>query len=334
MKSVIQRIFPLGFPWETQDPFLFCVYHHDHFPSANEHMGPAASLEGRNLGNDFTVKDGWRMYHGHQVPGFPYHPHSGFETITIVNKGFCDHSDSLGAAGRFGEGDVQWMTAGRGVQHSEMFPLLNTASENELVLFQIWLNLSAVNKLVEPHFKMLWHEDIPLIEMGGARVRLISGTYDNHTAPAPAPDSWAADSSNQVAIWDITMNAGSAFELPTTGNDTTRSLFYFEGKELRIEGKEVTSGNGLTLAPGMKAEIINGTSVSRLLLLQGRPIGEPVAKNGPFVMTTEKEIQQRIQEYRLTGFGGWPWPYPDHVHPKEKGRFAKYPDGTLVEKQA
>ena len=141
MNNSIKSIFPLGFPWQTQDPFLFCVYHLDHFPKGNEQMGPDASLSGRNLGNDFTLKDGWRMYHGRTVPGFPAHPHRGFETITIVNKGFCDHSDSLGAAGRFGLGDTQWMTAGRGVQHSEMFPLLNKDKENPLELFQIWLNL-------------------------------------------------------------------------------------------------------------------------------------------------------------------------------------------------
>ena len=165
MNDPIKRVFPLGFPWETQDPFLFCVYHLDHYPRGNEEMGPATSLEGRNLGNDFTIKDGWRMYHGQTIPGFPYHPHRGFETITIVNKGFCDHSDSLGAAGRFGQGDVQWMTAGRGVQHSEMFPLLKTDEDNPLELFQIWLNLPKANKFAEPHFKMLWHEDIPIVKM-------------------------------------------------------------------------------------------------------------------------------------------------------------------------
>nr|WP_290936872.1 pirin family protein [Haliscomenobacter sp.] len=120
--SNILRIRPLGFPWETRDPFIFCVYHEDFYPLGNAQMGPAASLSGRNLGQDFTVKDGWRMYHGRTVPGFPSHPHRGFETVTIARKGFVDHSDSLGATARFGNGDVQWMTAGKGVQHSEMFP--------------------------------------------------------------------------------------------------------------------------------------------------------------------------------------------------------------------
>ena len=124
--SIIKNIKPLGFPWETQDPFLFCAYHRDEYPEGNTNMGlDFEQLKGRNVGNDFTLKDGWRMYHGANIPCFPYHPHRGFETITINKEGVVDHSDSLGAAGRFMGGDVQWMTAGKGIQHSEMFPLIN-----------------------------------------------------------------------------------------------------------------------------------------------------------------------------------------------------------------
>ncbi len=152
---------PMGFPWETQDPFLFCAYHRDEYPKGNEQMAPDTSLlKGRNIGQDFTIKDGWRMYHGSTIPGFPYHPHRGFETITINKEGVVDHSDSLGAAGRFGKGDVQWMTAGRGIQHSEMFPLIHKDTENPLEIFQVWLNLPKASKFVEPHFKMLWKDSI------------------------------------------------------------------------------------------------------------------------------------------------------------------------------
>ncbi|MCB0663557.1 MAG: pirin family protein, partial [Saprospiraceae bacterium] len=116
MCNNILSVKQLGFPWETSDPFLFCVHHEDFYPKGNGNMGLDPSyLKGRNLGNDFQTKDGFRMYHGETVPGFPAHPHLGFETVTIARKGFIDHSDSLGAAGRFGEGDVQWMTAGKGV---------------------------------------------------------------------------------------------------------------------------------------------------------------------------------------------------------------------------
>ena len=94
------KIKPMGFQWETADPFLFCVHHDDKFPKGNDEMAPAPQLlEGRHIGDDFIIKDGWRMYHGKTVPGFPCHPHRGFETITIVRKGLVDHADSMGAAG-------------------------------------------------------------------------------------------------------------------------------------------------------------------------------------------------------------------------------------------
>ena len=137
MKSAIKSIQPLGAQWPTQDPFLFCAFHNDVFPEGNQEMAPKANLSGRNIGQDFSGKDGWNMYHGSKVPGFPAHPHKGFETVSIVEKGLVDHSDSLGAAGRFGNGDTQWMTAGGGVMHSEMFPLLNETEKNEMLFFQM-----------------------------------------------------------------------------------------------------------------------------------------------------------------------------------------------------
>lgn len=329
---MIKKIFPLGFPWQTQDPFLFCVYHLDHYPPGNDEMGPNASLEGRNLGNDFTIKDGWRMYHGQTIPGFPAHPHRGFETITIINKGFCDHSDSLGAAGRFGEGDVQWMTAGSGVQHSEMFPLLHSDKGNTLELFQIWLNLPKKSKFVNPHFKMLWHEDVPVIKLDTATVKVIAGTFNTTGAPDPAPDSWASDADNQVAIWNIHIEKNGSIDLPKANKGINRTIYFYEGDNLSITGETVTPNYGLEVDASTEIRIDAIGDTAHLLVLQGKPIEEPVAKYGPFVMNTDEELQKSMNEFRLTQFGGWPWPYPDNVHDKTKGRFAKYPDGTLVEK--
>ncbi len=333
MSSAIVKIIPLDFPWQTQDPFLFCVYHLDQYPKGNETMGPDPDLlEGRDLGNDFSLKDGWRMYHGQTIPGFPNHPHRGFETITIVNKGYCDHSDSLGATGRFGEGDTQWMTAGRGVQHSEMFPLLNMESSNTLELFQIWLNLPKADKFTEPHFKMLWHEDIPVINEENAQIKVIAGNYKGSQANEPAPNSWAANTDNEVAIWNIHVDADQEFVLPKAKTNVNRTLYFYEGSEIYIGDRKVNPNFGILLDASQEITIKIGDKKAHFLMLQGKPINEPVSKYGPFVMNTDEEIQKAMEEYQLTQFGGWPWPYADNVHDREKGRFAKYPDGTLIEK--
>jgi len=323
--NTIKNIFPLGFPWQTQDPFLFCVYHYDQYPKGNEDMSPAVSLEGRTLGNDFTIKDDFRMYHGRTIPGFPYHPHRGFETITIANKGYCDHSD-------FGEGDVQWMTAGRGVQHSEMFPLLKTEEENPLELFQIWLNLPKAAKFVDPHFAMLWHEDIPVVEEADAKIKVIAGNYKGNKAPKPAPNSWAANPENEVAIWNIHLDANSEYVLPASLHAVNRTLYFYEGDIVEIEKQKIMPNYGIELVSTNVVTIkVTGKS-AHFLMLQGKAIDEPVAKHGPFVMNTHEEIEQAMDEYRVTQFGGWPWPHADNVHDRKKGRFAKFPDGTVIEK--
>lgn len=332
MSSAIKSIKPLGFPWQTQDPFLFCVHHEDFYPNGNDVMGPAVSLAGRNIGQDFAPNQKWRMYHGQLVPGFPAHPHRGFETVTIVTNGVVDHSDSLGAAGRFGFGDVQWMTAGKGVQHCEMFPLLHKDKENPLELFQIWLNLPKAKKLTEPHFAMLWNDAIPALpvkdENGkAAHVRIIAGKIEKVSAPEPAPNSWAADSRHEVAIWTIKMEAGAQWKIPTASADVNRSLYFYAGTSVQVADKNFSNHQAIELHADQEVVLKNGNDESHFLLLQGKPINEPVAQYGPFVMNTQAEIQQAMNEYRQTEFGGWPWPSHEHVHAREKSRFAKYPNG-------
>ncbi|MBQ4822756.1 pirin family protein [Aquimarina sp. MMG016] len=335
--SAIIKIKQLGFPWETSDPFLFCAYHEDKYPKGNGKLGPDASLEGRNIGQDFTLKDGWRMYHGTRIPGFPAHPHRGFETVTIAQKGLVDHSDSLGAAGRFGNGDVQWMTAGKGIQHSEMFPLLNTETKNPLLLFQIWLNLPRANKMVEPHFKMLWNEEIPVVttkdkEGNTTEITLIAGNMENKVAPAPAPDSWAVNPDNEIAIWTIKMEPNAEYTFPKTSEGINRSLYFFKGNEITSEEYTIPANHEIIVKPNEEHTIKNGSTEAHFLMLQGKPIGEPVVKHGPFVMNSQIEIREAILEYQQTEFGGWPWPSHDHVHDTSKNRFALYPDGTEINK--
>lgn len=323
---------PLGFQWETRDPFIFCVHHEDFFPAGNDLLGPMAGLEGRQLGNDFVVKDGWRMYHGKKVPGFPGHPHVGFETITVVREGFVDHSDSLGAAGRYGNGDVQWMTAGKGVQHSEMFPLLKQDGPNKLQLFQIWLNLPASGKKAEPHFKMLWSEKVPRFTETDANgkateVEVMVGTFKNRRSQDAPPASWAANADNDVAVYTLKLAPGAVFTLPATPKGVDRSIYLYKGYSIDVSGEKLKGYHVADLADKMDIELVNSDAISEILVMQGRPINEPVVQHGPFVGNSRNDIQQAFLEYNKTQFGGWPWPEFEYVHPKEKGRFALYPDG-------
>lgn len=329
--NLIQSIFPIGNQWQTKDPFLFCAHHYDLYPGGNKNYGPATSISDRMIGQDFSGKDGWSMYHGKDVPGFPSHPHRGFETVSVVKKGFMDHSDSLGGIGRFGEGDTQWLTSGKGIQHSEMFPLLNKDS-NPLELFQIWLNLPKRSKFVEPHYKMFWKEQIPVIteiDENGHKttVDLIAGKIKNTSAISPAPDSWAADSENELEIWTIKMEANASYKIPATLSTVNRTLYFYDGDTIEIEDTTINSKNGIDLNSTCDLKITNGKSEGYFLFLQGKPINEPKAQYGPFVMNTQQEIQEAMMDYQKTQFGGWPHSNSGPVHDK-RGRFARYADGT------
>jgi redox-sensitive bicupin YhaK (pirin superfamily) len=318
-------IIPLGAPpWPTDDPFLFCVHHDDSYPAGNDQLAPKTSLAGRNIGQDFEGKDGWRMYHGSVVPGFPQHPHRGFETVTIAREGYIDHSDSLGAVARFGRGDVQWLTAGKGIVHSEMFPLLNPSAPNPTELFQIWLNLPSADKLAEPHFSMFWNHAIPRYHAEGVEIAVYAGRIGDTKALPPPPRSWAARPDTNVAIWTIKMAPGAEWTMPPTQTGTNRNLYYFRGDGLTMPGN-----SRITLRPDVETTLSNGSDESELLLLQGRPIGEPVAQYGPFVMNTRAEIQQAFDDYQRTNFGGWPWPQDGPVFNRSEGRFARHADGRI-----
>jgi redox-sensitive bicupin YhaK (pirin superfamily) len=332
MSAIVQTV-ELGMQWPTLDPFLFCVHHVDHYPAANDRQGPAASLAGRTLGQDFEGIDGWRMYHGQVVPGFPAHPHRGFETVTYVRQGLIDHADSMGAAARYGRGDVQWLTAGSGIQHAEMFPLLDRYGPNTAELFQIWLNLPSADKMVEPHFSMFWDSDVPRVVADGVTVTVVAGTLGDTTPPTPPPASWASRAEADVAIWHLVLEPGASWTLPAAASaDANRVLYVFDGAEVDVDGTQVSAPTGVVVDPSAEVPLrvaADAAGPTEILMLQGRPLGEPVAQYGPFVMNTRAEIQQAFEDYQRTRFGGWPWDRDDPVHGLDDARFARHADGRV-----
>ena len=335
MSGIINMVsLPKIGPWPTRDPFLFCVYHNDIYPNAKKDLTPDATLHDRDIGQDFSNKDGWNMYHGDKVPGFPKHPHRGFETLTVVDKGIIDHSDSLGASARYGDGDAQWLTAGDGINHAEMFPLFNLKNSNPIDFFQIWINLPSKNKRVSPYFSIFWDKDIPKVKYKDSRgvlteVKVISGDYNSTKACEPPPNSWARDTSNNVAVWVIRIDKNGEWNIPKNDNNILRSLYVAKGNNISINDQKILPGNRIDLIPNHNIKVQNNGKKTNLLLLQGKPIKEPVVQYGPFVMNTKAEIQEAFNDYNQTKFGNWNWETSAPVHGNKKERFARLIDGSI-----
>jgi redox-sensitive bicupin YhaK (pirin superfamily) len=231
---------------------------------------------------------------------------------------------------------VQWLTAGQGIVHCEMFPLLDENGPNPCELFQIWLNLPAGDKMVDPYFTMLWNHDIPRhlstdADGRATEVTVIAGQLAGLQPPAAPPNSWASRPEADVAIWHVVSEAKAQWTLPPATNaETVRTLYVFEGA-VRIGDHDLEASTGVVLRADEPVVIAGGPYGAEALVLQGRPIGEPVAQYGPFVMNTKAEIEQAFTDYRRTGFGGWPWPTDDPVHQRDAGRFARHADGRVEE---
>lgn len=329
--SVIKRIFALGAQFDCLDPFLFCAYHRDDFPPGNEKM----EAPRRGNGMDFDNDQPYRMYHGDRIPGFPQHPHRGFETLTTTMVGFVDHTDSMGCAGRYGQGDLQWMTAGAGIVHGENFPLLYSDKPNPLSLFQLWLNLPKAKKMVAPAFVMHWGRNIPQFDAdeGRVKVTVYAGELEGRVGLAPPPDSWATDPDNEVAVWLLKLQPGASYTIPRAKDGAVnRTLYFFEGDRARVLAQLAKPKTGMVLDASQDVAVHNpGQEEASFLLLQGRPIGEPVAQRGPFVMNTQAELARTYQDYQRTRFGGWPWAEDAVVFPRDKPRFAIYAAGQEEE---
>ena len=323
---LIYAITPITFRLDLKDPFIFTAHHIDHYPAGDENLAPITPASQQE----------YRMYYGDVVPGFPEHPHTGFETITLVESGTVDHFDSLGNAGRYADGDVQWLTTGNGVEHCEMFPLIHDERENPLELFQIWFNSSPEQKKQPADYKMFWREQIPHVIENDASghksdLRVISGQFKHTEAIHRPPHSWAAAAENRVNIYMITLEPEAELIIPATTATSTRFCYFYQGKTLQVEDQTINFKHLLELRPDADIHLKAGNLESRILWLEGEPINAPVAMRGPFVLNSDEELNAAFRRYRETHFGEWPWPSPAPVFKKEQPRFATYNGGEYKE---
>ena len=160
----------------------------------------------------------------------------------------------------------------------------------------------------------------------------MAGSYKDNNALPPTPDSWAADPNNHVQIWTFKMEANAILNIPSIDDEVTRSLYFYEGDSITIAEAEIAENHLIELDSGKEVLIENGSKEGYFLFLQGRPINEPLIQYGPFVANSNEKLQETMQEYQRTQFGGWPWSSTEPVHDKAKGRFSKTPEGKEITK--
>ncbi|MBI4400243.1 MAG: pirin family protein [Nitrospirae bacterium] len=228
--------------------------------------------------------------------GFPLHPHRGIETVTYVLRGEVQHKDTLGNSGSIGAGDVQWMTAGRGIMHEEM-PQVRPEG---IAGFQLWVNLPAKLKMTKPRYQDIRSGEIPEIKKeDGARIRVITGTVDEVSGPV------TGIAANPIYL-DVFVPAHASFIQPIHRGHTGFA-YVFEG-EAQFAGDDKEDGTVIShprlvvLGDGDYVKVITGKSAVRFLLVSGKPLHEPIARYGPFVMNTEEEIEQTLLELRQGTF--------------------------------
>lgn len=224
------------------------------------------------------------------IGGFPDHPHRGFETVTYMIEGRSRHRDSAGNEGVIGPGDVQWMTAGRGIIHSEM----PEQDEGRLAGFQLWINLPAAHKMTEPSYQEIPAGDIPIEEFAGGSVKVIAGsTQRGVTGPGKA--EWT-----DPIYLDISLDDGVAFGQPVP--DSHNAFIYVMTGMVEVEDEMVTAGELGVLSSAGRAAFKSRTAETRFLLIAGKRLNEPVARGGPFVMNTKAEILQAFEDFQQNKF--------------------------------
>lgn len=222
--------------------------------------------------------------------GVGFHPHRGFETVTILYQGEVEHRDTAGNGGLIGPGDVQWMTAAKGLMHEEMHSAAFTRQGGTFEAIQLWVNLPAQYKMEEPHYQAIVKEQIPavMLDEKGSVIRVIAGIYKDLKGPA--------NTYTPIDLWDLRLSAGQNLVLDLPQNYTTILLALHGRVEINraatLNDAEVAffkrEGNSITL---------NAVTDSTLLLMSGEPIAEPIAGYGPFVMNTQEEISQAIADF-------------------------------------
>jgi redox-sensitive bicupin YhaK (pirin superfamily) len=219
--------------------------------------------------------------------GFPDHPHRGFETVTYMLEGAMEHRDSVGNHGRLGPGSAQWMTAGHGIVHSEM-----PKQERGLMWgFQLWVNLPAARKMIKPRYQDIAPGRIPELDSDGSHIRVVAGTAFQNTGPVTGIDV-------DPLFLDVTMQKGARFEVPIPGDHNSFAFVADGALRLGAEKKEVRAGQLAVFGPGDRVLANCDAQTGRMVLLGGKPINEPVARGGPFVMNTQDEIRQAWDDYR------------------------------------
>ncbi len=224
------------------------------------------------------------------IAGFPSHPHRGFNTFTYMIDGDMEHKDSMGNTGNLGPGGAQWMKAASGVIHSEM-----PKQENGLMRgFQLWINLPAANKMDTPEYQEYKSEAFPVVETPDYSVKVLIGRFADAVAPI-------VDNITDVSYFDVQLNAGKHFqhELPAENNSF---LYIFEG-DGQFNRQNISAKTFIELGAEDNApDFIAGEQGARFLLVSGKPINEPVAQYGPFVMNSREEIDQAMHDYQSNNF--------------------------------
>ena len=324
------KVYPIGMHWDTEDPFLFVSHHEDDYPEGNRQQAPPLQqISGRNLGRDYQVRFGFRMYNGKVVPGFPMHAHWGYETITLAEKGYVDHFDTEGIEGRFGFGDVQWVCASSKYQHDEMYPLADQEARNPNDITQIHLNLPLEMKNKANAVSTVWACDVPVVEGEGWSAKVICGTFGGRRAASPSPESWA-DGTHGVRILRFAVDPGASFELDPAAEGARRNVYLVTGDGFKVAGLDVKPSSRVkTESAGSLVVENSGTVPAVVWVLEGRPIGQEMSAWGPVTLGNIDEVRRAMDDIRKDEYQVWPWKVVDLWQPLGTPRFIRQADGTV-----